>query len=180
VGIVCGVFATIGFVGVFADGAAGWGLMVRAPLAAVAPIFDLRMPLFIPERVLYHAYGLNYAALGAVIALFLLTPRLPWRIRFRAVLLDGIPTVYLVQVATGAILLAIAGTLGSTDPLSPSAVGTAGWINSFMSSVFLAFHIGVPVLAWHRWVCRLEAPKGGRRPRSIRAERGPQARRKRR
>jgi exosortase/archaeosortase family protein len=156
VSVVTCVFAVIGLVGLEARGVSTWGLIVRAPLTVMGWLVGIRIPLFLPEHLLSRIYGPDYAALAAVMALFLFTPRVPWRTRARAAVLDGIPNVYAVQAGTGIVLILAARILGSTAPLSSAAIGTAGSISSVVNTLFLALHIGVPALAWHHWASRLD------------------------
>jgi hypothetical protein len=65
------------------------------------------------------------------------------------VILTGLPIVYLVQVSTALVVLVTVAAFHSSTTVSD---GPGRFLGSFLNTAFLALHIGVPAIIWHRWV----------------------------
>jgi hypothetical protein len=145
------VLALFWILGRGAHGVAIWAAIVHKPLVLIAPLLGLREVWPIPDHLVLSLYGLHYASLAAVLALFCVTPSVPWRTRIGAALLVGVPAVYLAQVATGILELVVVSAFHTatvhTDSLDASSV-----IDSFLNSALLATHIAIPAILWHNWV----------------------------
>jgi exosortase/archaeosortase family protein len=152
--VFCGVLGVLGLIGFLGHGVELWGQLVRRPAVDAAPIFGVRMLTNLSQHTMRTDYGPHYAALAAVMALFLVTPRVPWRARVLAAVLKGVPIVYLVLVTTGLMRLA---TRAAFPVPAAAGDGPGGLTGSVLDTAFIALPIAVPAILWHRWACGVEA-----------------------
>lgn len=95
-------------------------------------------------------YGINYALLAAVIALFLASPGLDMRTRLRGVVRWAIPSVVALQ-----LVKALWSTAVQADPASQGAWGLWDATHGGALLLTVALHIGLALVIWHAWLHRM-------------------------
>lgn len=146
------VFVIGGGLGLWAHGVTLYGRLLAIPQGiGIALVSAGRYQVAeVPASALLAEYGLGYAVLVAVVGLFVVSPGIAWRERARGALCWGLPAVLLVQVAIPVLSAVVSiAFLGSTSDVKP-------FLESVLTSLFLALHVAIPLVVWRVWTSRME------------------------
>jgi exosortase/archaeosortase family protein len=146
--------------GLWAHGAELYSRTLRVPYdIAVRWLWNGRVAVASPgdQFTAGITYGINYALLAAVIALFLASPGLDLRTRLRGVVRWAIPSVMALQLAK-----ALWSTAFQADPAAEGATGLWDPTHGGAHLLTVVLHIGLSLVVWHSWLQRESRVLGGK------------------
>lgn len=145
-GIFAVVFGALVAVGLLAGGITIYAQAVKAIAWPTWETFWQTSPGHVTTEWLLERFSWDYAMLAGYLALFVATPRVRWRRKFRGTLFLGLPVAYLIQIITF-VLEFLRDYWDDGDALlSPP--------DYFMTALTMTARTGILIAIWFAWAHR--------------------------